>query len=298
MAFKLETYQCNNKTLNGILHVPVNIDNSDKKKFIIFLHGLSDYRIGPNKILVDIANSLSDIGYYCFRFDFGGRGYSTGDSEKTSHKTMLTDIDNVISCVKKDYQPDEVILLGICYGAKIAVYYSLHGRHKIDHVIELSSVQLSNDLVSRNAFLFRNTRYLIRLFFDKDHLNKTKRNLKLSKDIIKPVYHFVVKPWLKIMVIFLTDIPQLFFFKRLIRIKKNKEKTSFDGKILSIHGENDPEAEVVTKQIKLICLKYNINHTNFIILEADKYFCSIRWKEQLIQIIISWLNKIYLSNKE
>ncbi len=291
MPLKIESFKYNSQSINGILHVPEKKYLLQKKIFVVLLHGLTDYRIGPNGILVEIANNLSNQGFYCLRFDFRGRGFSEGDFLETDYKTMITDVETVIVGLIENYKPYKIVLGGICYGAKLAIYYALKGSQKVDNVIELSSVPISSAKVKGNPLFFRNTIYHVQRFTAKENLNNIKSRFKSSKINRRLMNELIFKPWFLIIVIFLTDIPQLFFFKRIFR--QLNQKSNFNGNILSIRGSNDFDIDASSKQIKSLCSKHKILLIEKVIKDSDKYFSSLKWKAELMQVLIGWMKEQY-----
>ncbi len=59
----------------------------EKNPAILFIHGWTSER----KRSYQYAESLSDLGYFCFLFDLGGHGESEGDLDKYTNKEFLDD---------------------------------------------------------------------------------------------------------------------------------------------------------------------------------------------------------------
>jgi dienelactone hydrolase len=150
--------------ISCILHTP--LVEQKEKTVVVFLHGWSGYRIGPHQMFVKYARKLADMGYYCMRFDFRGRGFSAGDRNVASNQTMLLDLDQVIFYLYENIKYKNIILLGICSGAKLAIYYSKSGSQRIDGVIEMSSSLLRSDAEAQ-ATINRKKRSLFNFFNEK-----------------------------------------------------------------------------------------------------------------------------------
>ena len=58
---------------------------------LVLLHGWTAYRIGPHRIFVKMARRLARRGIASIRFDFRGRGDSTGAADDTTLDTMIDD---------------------------------------------------------------------------------------------------------------------------------------------------------------------------------------------------------------
>jgi alpha-beta hydrolase superfamily lysophospholipase len=128
----------NGEMIYGIWSRP-NVSIESDRADVILLHGWGGYRTGPHDMLVKLARRLSGNGYDCFRFDFRGKGYSQGDRLQTGNRTMLEDLEAVIPYVQVQLHHPQIILAGICSGARLALYYARNGKYPVRHVIEMSS---------------------------------------------------------------------------------------------------------------------------------------------------------------
>ncbi len=119
MAESVIQFRDDEKCLFGIMHTPTGFPPVNGV-MVIFLHGWGGYRIGPHQMFVKFARRLSQQGYHCLRFDFRGRGFSSGDRADTTNQTMGADLQTVLDGVRRDYAPRHLVLLGICSGARLA----------------------------------------------------------------------------------------------------------------------------------------------------------------------------------
>ena len=108
-----------NGTIRGVLRIPENV--TDQMLVIIMSHGFnSNYHYFDY-----IANKLLDNGIVTYSFDFCGGGEyvsSDGSIHDSSVLTMVTDLNNVIECIKSlDYvDVDGVYLLGHSQGGLVS----------------------------------------------------------------------------------------------------------------------------------------------------------------------------------
>jgi predicted alpha/beta-fold hydrolase len=313
MFEKIITFKYGNENIYGIIHEPQQNYLFDKKIMIVFLHGWAGYRVGPHNMLVEIARSLSEKGFYCCRFDFRGRGFSDGSCELTTTQTMLADLEVVLLEIREKYKPYHIILLGICIGAKLAIYYSKNGSQKINNVIEISSSLLVE--TNKNLELkIKKIKYMSISYFYKlllrETWNKIFTNQINYKLIVKRIIDHNSKKNLDTKSIkpIVSIKPHLENASDRSDFNNNSENKSdisfisevsppfsnFSGQILSIHGEYDPEFELALKQIKQLCKKYNIDHSFSTIDKANHNFYSFKWKKDIIEIINKWLDSLYL----
>lgn len=286
---KVLTLMVGKEHVNGILHSPdISIN---PKIMVVFLHGWAGYRTGPHDLFVKLARALSNEGFYSLRFDFRGRGYSYGDKKNTSHLSMLADLDAALDYAKKETNIQHIVLLGICSGAKLALYYAKNGKRKIDHVIELSSPLLIYNNQENTLHLSQTksniTNYAQKLFQKTTWIKVCSGDIHLGKimnNITKPIRRISLTP--------------SFLYK------KNKKQTitqsttsfqSFKGQVLLIHGEKDPETSVAIPQIEALLIRFRIRFEKHIIAGANHSFYSIKWEQEIIEIVTDWLNKQYSS---
>ncbi|MFV0591516.1 MAG: alpha/beta fold hydrolase [Draconibacterium sp.] len=281
------TFENNGEIISGIQHLP-DKEETGGDSIVIFLHGFAGYRIGPHQLFVKLARELAQSGYRCIRFDFRGRGYSQGSRDATSYKTMVSDLDIVLSEVHKKYNPKQVILLGICSGTRTALYYIKDKTFRVDALIGLSSPPLVNT-VNVNAASNRTKSVIEEYVVKAKNIENWKRLLK--GDINTKMIAKIIGKNLKA-------------FGYAVRSKifgsppdKNHKLVSkargafpnFRGEVLLIHGEKDPETPVALKQISGLLSSHNIPFQEQIIKGANHSFYSIKWEKEIIQIIKNWL---------
>ena len=280
------SFSNNEERLFGILHHPIN-NTLSSIPMIIFSHGFAGYRTGPHQLFVKVARALTNQGYSCLRFDFRGRGYSDGKREHTNYQSMVSDLDVVIQTVNTEYNPSHIILLGICSGARTALYYTKNGSETIHSLIELSSPYLwvNNEVSAVSS----RTKNIVSGYIQKSkNIDNWKRLIRgeLNLRMIKKIFrHNLREYWLGV--------------KRSTSSKTkrttNKQKTekqsflNFKGEVMLIHGEKDPETAIAMKQIHSLLHKHQINYKDLVIENANHSFYSLRWEEEIIGKICNWL---------
>jgi len=109
------------QSLVGILSEPDATTDSAKLPVVIMLNAGMLHRIGPNRIYVNIARKLADLGFLTFRFDFSGIGDSYACEENTpfSERSIL-ETKAAMNFLAVAKGANSFILMGICLGANIA----------------------------------------------------------------------------------------------------------------------------------------------------------------------------------
>jgi pimeloyl-ACP methyl ester carboxylesterase len=245
---------------------------------VVFLHGMAGYRIGPHGLLREIAESLAEIGIYSCRFDFRGRGYSSGNNMETNILSMYEDVEIVLQNLQKIYGILELNLLGICSGAKLAILYALKTSMKIDNIIGLST-----------ETLFENKK-------------KPKLSMNSIQDYSKKI--FSTATWSKLVrgeINFRRILKNILFIPKLGNRKRSNVQQSklihpfinFAGETLLIYGDKDPIYNESLKQITNLLDKYKKKYSKIIIEGGDHNFYSVQHKEKIISDLKYWFLKRY-----
>jgi predicted esterase len=208
---------------------------------------------------------------------------------------MLFDLEQIISYLNTTIRCNKIILLGICSGAKLAIYYAKTGKQKIDGVIEMSSSLLRVD--SEAQAEINKKKNSILKYLNKEKLIKLATGDVKFKKLIEVPFQYAS-----------------FLLHSIIdRFKGGKSKTHAQTKVtiadssfknytgtpfLLIHGEKDPETDVTLHQITSLLEKYNLEYQKHIITDANHSFYSIEWEMEIFNIIKIWMIKNYTSEFE
>jgi len=88
---------------------------------VITLHGWGGYRIGPHRFMVKLCRALAAAGVSSLRFDFRGRGDSTGDEKDATLDTMIEDTCRAVAFARSRAPGSRITLWGICSGSNVAI---------------------------------------------------------------------------------------------------------------------------------------------------------------------------------
>lgn len=86
---------------------------------VILLNAGLLHRVGPNRLNVDVARRLADLGFSCLRFDMSG----VGDSELPGGGNLLDiersrqDVIEAMDTLSAQFGTQEFVVMGLCTGA-------------------------------------------------------------------------------------------------------------------------------------------------------------------------------------
>jgi pimeloyl-ACP methyl ester carboxylesterase len=276
----------NSEKIHGIWHRPaVCRGNASNGIAVIILHGWAGYRTGPHDMLVKMARNLTGKGYHCFRFDFRGKGYSQGDRRQTNNKTMLEDLESILQYVHQVMDQPQIVLAGICSGAKLALYYARNGNLPVMHVIEMSSPVLRQNEVE-TALAANQAKANLKEYAKKAFRMETWKKFMDGEVHFRAIWRNIARP-----------IKRLLAKRGKMQVRaphavsKTREKpfSRFAGQMLLIHGEKDPETEPALKQIHEMLDRYRVPADTHIVKGANHSFYSINWEKEIIKLIEDWL---------
>jgi exosortase A-associated hydrolase 1 len=116
------TFNAQQKTLLGILHLPENAKSKDVGVLIIV--GGPQTRVGSHRQFVLLSRFLMENGLASMRFDYRGMGDSEG--EEANYLDVSDDIHSAINAFKAEANVKQVVLWGLCDAASSALIYQYH----------------------------------------------------------------------------------------------------------------------------------------------------------------------------
>jgi len=95
-----------------------------RKPAVIILNTGIVHRVGHHRMYVTMARELAAAGYVSFRFDFSGIGDSgSRGGDLNLLEASQKDVSEALDWLVHTYDLDEVILVGLCSGADVALSY-------------------------------------------------------------------------------------------------------------------------------------------------------------------------------
>lgn len=116
-----------NREMIGVLSLP-NGDRVPKRALLVWNTGIS-HRIGPQRMNVELSQSLAKLGMPVFRFDLTGRGDSS--PREGSVPSVVLDVRDAMDILNETYGIEEFILHGLCSGAIEAHYVAAADRRVV-----------------------------------------------------------------------------------------------------------------------------------------------------------------------
>ena len=113
---------------------------SGKFPAVVMLHGFTGNHIEANRLYVDIARALCDVGFVVVRFDYRNHGDSSGSFEDFDIENAVSDAEYMVKyTLKLDYvDPSRLALIGLSMGGNIALRIYSRMPNIIKAVILLS----------------------------------------------------------------------------------------------------------------------------------------------------------------
>jgi uncharacterized protein len=114
---------------------------------VVTLHGWGGYRVGPHRFMVKLSRALASAGVSSLRFDFRGRGDSTGDEKLATLDTMIDDACRASEFARRRAPGCAVTLWGLCSGGNVAIGAATLDRD-VRNLILLSTLPFVPDKIS------------------------------------------------------------------------------------------------------------------------------------------------------
>ena len=116
------TIQSDGLTLQGMIHLPDDLQPGEKRPAFMVLHGFGSNHTSGNS--VGPAKMLCDWGYVALRFSYRGCGESDGEFGRIICLEQVEDTKNALTFLQSrpEVDPDRIGLIGSSFGAAVAVY--------------------------------------------------------------------------------------------------------------------------------------------------------------------------------
>jgi len=124
------TFSSGQETLFGTLHRV-----ADDPRLVLMLHGWGGQRVGPQGLLVRISRALAEAGVNSFRFDFRGRGDSTGPPSATTLDDMISDALAAMDFLSREHGARAFRFAGLCSGGNVALGAASLRPESVDRIV-------------------------------------------------------------------------------------------------------------------------------------------------------------------
>jgi dienelactone hydrolase len=122
-------------SLMGILSRPLSELLFRRPAVVILNTGIA-HRVGHHRMYVTMARELAALGHLAFRFDFSGIGDSASRGDGLSPvKAHQADLSEALDWLTASYDVNEVVLIGLCSGADIALSYGHSDKRVVGLVL-------------------------------------------------------------------------------------------------------------------------------------------------------------------
>jgi len=145
-TFQFTEWRNRGLMVRASLHFPKS-EQTRGLPWIIFAHGFTGHRIGPNYLFVKIAESLSAAGICSLRFDFAGSGESEGRFSDMNISSMRSDLLSAVNYCRENFKPAFLGLLGHSLGGCIVALCARDA--KTDGLILLAPVARPAGMLDR-----------------------------------------------------------------------------------------------------------------------------------------------------
>jgi exosortase A-associated hydrolase 2 len=126
------------RRLFSVLHRPHTAATRDLA--VVFCAPLFEEKLWGHRVLVNFARHLAARGIGVLRFDYFGDGESEGRFEDASVASRLRDIAAAIKYCREQLNANKVCLLGLCYGATLALLAGLDPELAVAAMVAWSPV--------------------------------------------------------------------------------------------------------------------------------------------------------------
>ena len=116
------TFPSGDLTLAGVVHVPDDLAEGERRPAVVVLHGFGGSKDGPTHI--GEAALYESLGYVALRFDMRGCGESGGTRGHVLCHDQVVDTQSALTCLaaRPFVQPDAIAVSGQSFGGAVALY--------------------------------------------------------------------------------------------------------------------------------------------------------------------------------
>jgi len=256
--------------LYGVLSTP---ESGAADAAVVLVHGWTGCRVGPNRILVNIARRLACEGIAALRFDLRGRGDSEGDFHANDLDGMIADTCAAADFVKARLNPSRLILWGLCSGGNVVIGAATL-RDDIDVLIPWSTLPFQPEQQKMVAIKLKRTGSFAGEYFRKLFRLETYKKLfrgAINFGMIKKV---------------------LFGHMNAPEVDGRNPKDSardimadfsgYPGKALFVYGGADPEGGEARKHFEEFAQANGLDFEFHVVERSNHNYSSVEWEKEAV----------------
>ena len=247
---------------------------------VITLHGWGGYRIGPHRFMVKLCRALAGAGMSSLRFDFRGRGDSTGSVQAATLDTMIEDTCRAIEFARTRAADSRITLWGICSGGNVAIGAATL-KDEVRHLVLLSTLPFipqkkSGEKIARTT---EQAGSYVRKLFRLATWKKLVTGAVNFSGVRKALFGHYGKP------------------EDTRRDPKDSARdimaafANYKGAAHFIYGGADREAAEAREHYAAFTAGHRIPATFEIIEGSNHDFYSLAWEERIIRETIGWVKE-------
>lgn len=259
--------------LLGALHEP---ESGASETALVLLHGWAGYRIGAHKMFVKLARAAEAEGFTVLRFDFRGRGDSTGDASDTTLSTMISDTVAAIDWLKTNTNVKRIALVGDCSGSEVAIGACIH-RPEIETMVLWSAPMVGGDRAESDR---AKKAYVLRQYVRKLFMRKTWAKLFSGRLQLGMIRRALLRGGKGAGEEGAEDDLEIDWLTNFV---------GFAGEILFIYGAADPTASESVEHYKYLSGEAERDFNCRLIAGANHAFYSVAWERKVIALTVEWV---------
>ena len=232
---------------------------------VLFVHAAEGNMLGPHRMFVEFERAFNSRGIATFRFDFAGCGDSTGTAEYNPVRDQKN-LADVIKYLSEAEGVNDIVMLGMSRGAYCVCEYIKSCPKQVRAAILLSP-PVSTIKSVKKVLSSRLREYFLKLASRETYVKFVKNRIN---------YKLVFK-----------TIFQVFSKER--SYSSDSLENLANCPTLFIYGENDPLTSESKSHYIPLFESAGCDVECEIIERANHSFFHYKWKEQIINIILSWL---------
>ena len=285
---KLTYFKNGDYNLFGVLHKPETFISTLRPKLfkekgigIVFCHPFAEEKLISHRGMVNLARRLTKEGAYSFRFDEMGHGDSDGNFEDSTVETRVSDIRCAVSHLREQTGVERVGLLGVRFGATLAVLAS-------KTVSEIDCLILISPIVDGKSYIEQCLR------------SNLATQMATYRKIIKEREQLIQELTAGEMV----NIDGYLLTKTLYEQMQDINLLSLScilSKDVAVIQVSKNKARVIDEDLNRLSIKFKgeNNRTDFLMVLEDPFWKDAKvYKSQvkdLQETIVNWLHKVYPS---